>query len=189
MKQPTIIFITGLPATGKTTIGNEIRQKLEIPFFSKDIIKELLFDSLGFSDREWSKKIGQAAYLILDNIIKEELMAGRTFILESNFKPQFDNQKFRDWQKQYNFKSIQIICSTEPKILFERFKQRTENGQRHPGHRDMDNLDEWEKILSSQKSEPLDIKGRIIDIDTTDFKLVNKQEIIEEIKAELSNLL
>ncbi|MFZ4462043.1 MAG: AAA family ATPase [Patescibacteria group bacterium] len=41
-----LIIITGLPCTGKTTLGRKLAEELRLPFVSKDDFKELLFDDL-----------------------------------------------------------------------------------------------------------------------------------------------
>ena len=46
------ILITGIPASGKTTLAEYIAKELQIPMFSKDQMKELLFDEVGFHSRE-----------------------------------------------------------------------------------------------------------------------------------------
>jgi predicted kinase len=58
MKKNLLIVITGLPGTGKTTLGRKLAEELALPFISKDDIKELLFDGLGWEDRAKLKKWG-----------------------------------------------------------------------------------------------------------------------------------
>jgi adenylate kinase family enzyme len=60
-----MILISGLPCTGKTTLARKIAQKFRLPLISRDDIKESLFDSLGWHDREWSKQLGVASYQLL----------------------------------------------------------------------------------------------------------------------------
>ena len=43
------ILIAGLPAAGKTTISESLSQSLNLPVLSKDKIKELLYDTVGFT--------------------------------------------------------------------------------------------------------------------------------------------
>ena len=50
MSKKYLIIITGELAAGKTSYGKKISNILKIPFFSKDEIKEILFDS--FFDNE-----------------------------------------------------------------------------------------------------------------------------------------
>lgn len=46
------ILITGIPAAGKSTMAEFLSHKLAFPVISKDKIKELLFDDVGFNSRE-----------------------------------------------------------------------------------------------------------------------------------------
>lgn len=45
VKNKYMIIVTEELAAGKTTYGKQIAKELQLPFFSKDTIKELLFDS------------------------------------------------------------------------------------------------------------------------------------------------
>ncbi|MCD4704502.1 ATP-binding protein [bacterium] len=185
MSKNLLIIISGLPCTGKTTLSKKIADKFKLPLINKDSIKESLFDSLGFKDREWSKKIGIASYKTLYQIIELLLQTKQSFIVESNFKPEFDNQKFQNLQNKYKFETLQIICETKGKILLERFQKRSESGERHPGHVDHLNYDEFKKILLSEEYEALDIDSKILNINTTDFNKIDYDSIFKIIKSKL----
>jgi len=65
LERPLVLIVTGPPASGKTTIGRPLARALALTFLSKDLFKESLFDSLGGSDREWSRRIGLASTQLL----------------------------------------------------------------------------------------------------------------------------
>lgn len=48
----TIIIMQGGPTTGKTTIGTRLAASLKIPYYSKDGVKEPIFDDIG-CPTEW----------------------------------------------------------------------------------------------------------------------------------------
>lgn len=47
------IVISGIPASGKTTLASQLAPVLNLPLLDKDDILESLFDSLGIGDAEW----------------------------------------------------------------------------------------------------------------------------------------
>ena len=59
------ILVAGMPASGKSTIAVRISKSLGIPMLSKDSIKEVLFDDLGFHSRAEKVQLGTAAMHIL----------------------------------------------------------------------------------------------------------------------------
>ena len=85
MAEPLLVIVTGPPSAGKTTLARRIARDLGIPLFARDDIKEILFDSLGWSDRAWSRKVGHASWQILYHAMEELLRAGQSLVVESNF--------------------------------------------------------------------------------------------------------
>ncbi len=183
MSKTLLILVSGPPCTGKTTLGKRIAKEFRLPFFNKDSIKESLFDSLGIKDREWSKKVGLASYTILYQIIEALLSVKQSLVIDSNFKPEFDTKRFLDLQKKYKFETLQVICKTEGETLFERFKKRSESGERHPGHVDDQNYDEFKEVLLKGKASALAIEGKVFEIDTTDFAKIDYESLFQLIKS------
>ena len=62
-----------MPGTGKTTLAKKISEELNLPLISKDNLKVMLFDALGWKDREWSEKIGNVCYKIMDHVVEAQL--------------------------------------------------------------------------------------------------------------------
>lgn len=178
----SLIIITGLPGTGKTTLGKKLAEEFRLPFIHKDGIKELLFDGLGWKDREWSKKIGGLSMDLLYYITESILKAGKSLIVESNFNPKFSDKKFLDLKEKYDFAPFQVRCITDGEILFDRFAKRA-NSDRHQGHIDSGNIEEWRPILLQGKIEALNIGGEIFDIDTSDFSKLDYAGLIAAIKS------
>ncbi|HAO52176.1 TPA: hypothetical protein DCQ85_01780, partial [Candidatus Magasanikbacteria bacterium] len=110
------------------------------------------------------------------------LKTNKPFIIESPLSDKLDTPKFSKLKKQFDFYPIQINCKCDGKILFERFKQRSEYGKRHPGHVDHLNYEEYEEILLKGKIDPLNIGGKLIDFDSTNFEKIDYKKIFEQIK-------
>ena len=178
----TVLIITGLPGTGKTTLGEQLAQDLEWPFINKDGIKERLFDTLGWSDREWSKKLGIASVDLLYLFAERQLAVGQSFVMESNFHPEFANGEFQALAQKYPFKAVQVECFAEGEILFERFKARALRPDRHPGHVEETQFDQFRAALSKSHAGLLDLEGPTFELDTTDFEKVNYETLLAAIK-------
>lgn len=44
---PLLLVVSGPPASGKTSIAEELAARLRIPFISKDTFKERLYEAFG----------------------------------------------------------------------------------------------------------------------------------------------
>jgi len=183
MNEPLAIIVTGPPGSGKTTVGRQIADTLHLPFINKDGIKELLFDTLGWSDVEWSKKLGVASSAILYHLIEAELRAGAPFVVESNFYPTYDNEKFASLRAQYEFVPFQVFCIADGDLLHERFVARSASGERHPGHSDEMRRDEFEEILRRGRHDPLGIGGETYRLDMSDLDAVDTDGLIAAIRT------
>lgn len=177
-----LILVSGLPCTGKTTLARKISEHLTLPLISRDDIKETLFDSLGWTNREWSRKLGSASYDLLYYFIETLLNTGVSLVVESNFQPQFANSKFLSLRNKYCFDLFQIYLLADSEILLQRFKFRAESGERHPGHVDRLNYEEFRNTLVASGYEPLAECDRLFKIDTTDFASVDYQSLLKVLK-------
>jgi predicted kinase len=182
MPPPLLLLITGLPCTGKTKIGERLARTFSLPLLTKDGIKVLLFDTLGWSDRAWSKKLSEASNCLLLHFAEALLAAGQSLILESNFPPQEFTPRFRLLAERCAFRPVQILCVAEGEELVERFRRRWESGARHPGHVDDQSFEEIRQTLLAGRLAPLEIGGPLIEVETTEFDKIDYKELVEEIR-------
>jgi len=174
-----LIIVTGLPGSGKTEIGNRIALEFSFPIVHKDAIKELLFDRLGWKDRSWSKQMSLLSYDLMTCFLKAQLSAGKSCIVEANFRPEEHRDRFQFLVRQFQCRVIQILCFAEGPVLWERFQNR----KRHPGHLDALTHDEMKPVLLEGKTEPIQVKGKIIRLDTKDFEMLDYQSLFGKIRG------
>ncbi|MCI0551399.1 MAG: ATP-binding protein [Anaerolineae bacterium] len=184
--RPTIIIVTGRPAAGKSTLAKWLAQELKLSLVSKDSIREVLFDRLGWKDREWAQVLGKASIDIMFYFAQAELAVGHSIIMDNSFHPPISTPRFKTLKEQYKAQSIQIVCNSDRETLFQRFKARAESGNRHLGHGDKDVLKELYANLADNSSLVLEIGSSIIEVDTTDFAKVDYQEIMKSVKPLLA---
>ena len=159
-----IILVTGPPGAGKTHLAELLGNDLSLPVIAKDDIKESLFDSLGFSDRKHSIKIGRAAYKLQIQLAKQLIEKSISFILETAFFKQ-SSPELRCLLS--DSKVIQVWCSADTETLIERAKTRP----RHPGHACWDAVIEHElrTKIETGNYDVLDISCTLVTVDTNDF--------------------
>ena len=88
MQRTRLLLITGLPGSGKTTLGRCLAQRYGVPLLSKDLIKEPLLDVLGCSgEAAHSRLLSNASFAVLFAVTREILTANRDLVLEGNFRP------------------------------------------------------------------------------------------------------
>ena len=80
-----LIILSGLPASGKSTVARMLQTAFPYPILEKDRIKECLFDTLGFQSHEEKRRLDAAAARILLQTAEELLAAGGSVILDNNF--------------------------------------------------------------------------------------------------------
>ncbi|MBN1920337.1 MAG: AAA family ATPase, partial [Anaerolineae bacterium] len=159
---PWLILVTGAPATGKTALSVPLAARLQVPLLTKDAIKERLFDTLGWSDREWSKRLGSASFALLYDWLALHLRVGAPLVVEANFKPQFDTPKFAALRECCPFTLLQIVLVAAPEALQARFAARSAAGERHPGHVDTTFEGEFAAQLQAELYGPLELDSTVV---------------------------
>ncbi len=185
--RPLLVIVTGPPGAGKTTLGRRLAERVRLPYISKDGFKETLFETLGWSDRDWSQRLGAASVALLYHVAEALLAAGQSLIVESNFWPALANPRMLALQRAYGCDILQLYCTAAPDVLTQRYRARWQNGERHPGHVEDTRLADFDAALRADAYAPLSVGGRMLTVDTTDFAAVDEQALVAAVRAALAD--
>ncbi len=159
-RAPLLVVVTGMPASGKSTVAELLAERLSLPLVAKDEIKELLYETIGTGDVGFSGRLGGAAYALVFAGAARVLRAGQPVIAEANF---FRGSAEPELAALPSHRLVQVHCSAPLDLLVERYRSRA----RHPGHNDGDKIDELAARLASGAHDPLDLDGELIELDTS----------------------
>jgi len=173
----TFVVISGLPGSGKTTLGRQLAPVLNLPLIDKDDILGRLFESKGVGNAAWRRTLSRESDVILQ---REAMSSADGAILASFWRlpgMPSDSGTPADWLDAASHDVVHVHCCCELEVAASRFIQR----RRHPGH--LDDETSSEDVLASLRKlsqMPLLDIGRRIDVDTS--LAPNLQEVIRAIR-------
>lgn len=126
-----IILVTGLPATGKTTLARALAARYGVPLLAKDLIKEWLMDSTGPIDAARSRQLSDMSFTMLFAQLAETAQAGADAILEGNFRAGQHEAALREIP---DARIAQVLCRVPETMRLRRIAMRAADPARHPGH-------------------------------------------------------
>ena len=181
-----LLIVTGPPCAGKTTLAAQLGRELLMPVIHRDVLKEILFGTLGSKDRAWSREVGGASYDLLFSFLESFLQAGYPCIAESNFEIGRATDRLKSLCETYNFTPIEILCTADIKTLRERYLARLESGERHAGHVDHLNLDDISERWANERHGSLGLSGQSIQVDTTNFGDPERDLLLKDLQQILA---
>jgi predicted kinase len=180
-----VVIVNGLPGVGKTTLARQIATALGWPLMTKDMYKESLFDTLGWSDRAWSRQLSQASMALVMMWVRAEVLAGRDCVVEANFESDRDTPRLLAAIADCDVVWVQVLVVCDGATLWERHQQRGADGSRHPGHQEAAVAVELRERLLEGRVAPLLLPGTLIEVDTTDWQRVSLPAVLQKITTSL----
>lgn len=181
VKGKKAIFITGDLASGKSTYSKYLSSMFKIAVFNKDSIKEVLGDTIGFSNREENLKLSIATIKLIENCFEQLALVGDPIILEGNFHTG-DLRNLNEIAKKHNYQTLTIVLEADINILHKRYLNRINNEQRHKVHLSLplDNFDEFKNYIN--KSRNRITFENTVKVNAKDFSYFENEAMIKTIK-------
>lgn len=126
----SIIVISGLPASGKTTLAHLLGAELGFAVIDKDDFLEVLLGSVQEFDAEFRHRCSREA----DKQFEEAARVAGDAILVSHWQRPDEHRESGTpsaWLREFDT-VIEIVCHCSVATAVQRFKNRN----RHPGHGD-----------------------------------------------------
>ena len=193
-KKMYCILVAGLPASGKTVMADVLSKDLGIPVISKDKIKEIMYDTVGFHSRKEKVALGVASMEIMYYMAEQHMKCGLPFILENNFE-HISREGLEKLLCKYGYHGITVLLTGDDRILYQRFVARNGTAERHRGHVVNDCYPEKERRevppmsyeafvngFTERGMDNFSIGDSKIIVDTTDFKKVDYVGLLRKIK-------
>jgi predicted kinase len=163
---PTLVIVSGAPATGKTTLARRLATDLRLPLLLRDELKETLADAIGLpSDVAASARLGTGAYAVLYLVALRLLEAGSGVVIESNFRRVQSEQELRPLIARSD--AGLIHCTTAASVVEGRYIERHGRGERHAAHLDADRATALAADLAAGSFDLLDLAVPTLVVDTT----------------------
>jgi Shikimate kinase len=174
------VVITGLPASGKSTIGRAIASELAWPFFDKDQFLESLFQATVTNEAAERHVLSRIA----DESFRASAFASAGAVLATWWR---HPRSFKESGTSPEWLSscfvVEVYCSCPPLVAVERFMART----RHPGH--LDRMRSRGQLLTQFTEQsslgPLGL-GPLIEVNTT--SALEVPAILEQINHAFATL-
>lgn len=136
------IVVSGLPASGKSTVGAELAQRLQLPLLDKDDYLEGLFETRGCADESTRRRLSRES----DMLFQRDVLEQRAAVLVSHWRPHRsgpDSGTPLEWIAESFGRIVELHCDCAVETATHRFATR----KRHPGHGDdrrkMDEIQSW----------------------------------------------
>jgi len=154
-----LTVVTGLPASGKSTVGELLSRELGLPLIDKDTILEALFDSLGCPDPDVRMRLSRAsdevlfslagslANPVLVNWWRHDTAPTRLLAITSTI--------------------VQVYCDCPVEVAAARFEARDRHRGHHDRRRSPAEIEEGIRRAREASPGPLGLRGPLIRVETS----------------------
>jgi predicted kinase len=161
--RPFVVVISGMPGSGKTTLGRDLSDALHLPLVSRDLIKTGMHVTVHSTDPRESKRFASAAFDVFFAAIDHLVASGVSTIVEAAFHRERSADSLARLHEQADV--AHLATQIDPTVALRRYRERAERGERHPAHADLDNL---ETLAADTAKYRLDHPEPLLRVDTTD---------------------
>jgi len=175
-----LLLIMGDLACGKSTFANILSKRYNTNVFGKDSIKEVLGDTIGFTNREENLKLSRATMELMFFLFSEFAKLGKPLILESNFHTK-ELETLHKLAAEQDYDILTLVLRGDVKLLHKRYLHRMQNENRHPVHLSttLDVFEDFKGYVEYTRKE--EIPGKVLEIEANDFSYQSDEAILNSV--------
>ena len=170
-----LIIITGDLAAGKSTLAASLGAELKIPFLTKDSLKEIACDAIGFTNREENRRLSVSATESMIYMFNQMAIVDQDIILEANFRNN-EIRRIKAIADEYTYTVVLLSLTGEIHLLYQRFLDRLTT--RHVAHTSLNldmSLDRFAEYIESIRNEDM-----LYPVHKIDMTYLDEDEVVEE---------
>jgi predicted kinase len=152
-----LILVTGVPGSGKTTLGSALASQLNAPFLCLDAIKEELHAGNG---RLTGLDLRIAAEVTLEKCLAQ---AAETVVLDIWIQPGRDTDRIAEMLRRQGRTVVEALCRVPAPIAVQRYRSR----DREPPHLPADEETLARIRAGVEEVTPLGV-GTSVELDTSE---------------------
>ena len=177
-----VVLITGDLAAGKSTLADNLSKALNFTCIKKDSVKEIICDSVGFTNREENRRISVAAVNSMILFLEHNLKVGGEVILEDNFRLS-EILQIKELINSYKAQLFVIYLYGDNKVLYNRFLSRVPT--RHKAHLSIGLDKDYNKYVAYVQ----ELRDQLTGIDCLKLDMINlsKEEVLEKAIEYINN--
>ncbi len=170
-----LIVITGDLAAGKSTLAFSLSKYYQIPFITKDSLKEIACDVIGYSSREENRELSIVATSDMIYFFKQCALVKQDLILEANFRTE-ELKELEAIADENNYQVVLLVLTGDIPLLYQRFLDRLPG--RHIAHRSIhleESYDRFADYINSLRDQDFVFTPNYLDMSNLD-----EDEVVEE---------
>ena len=178
----TMILVSGMPATGKTSFASWLSQTLHSPLVCYDHIKEKVLEIMHQSCKDPAQHhlFSTMPYNLFWFNVEAMMKSSTVFIAEYFFTNQMVDT-LQSLTSQYQYETITVHMDTSAEFAYERFQERNLHTATAQGLRPMD-ISFEQFVNGTKQNKDFRYGSRLIHVDTGDFSSVSYDNILSKIK-------
>ena len=172
-----LIVITGDLAAGKSTLALALSEHYQIPFVTKDSLKEIACDVIGYASREENRELSIVATSDMIYFFKQCALVKQDLILEANFRTD-ELKELESIADEYGYQVVLLVLTGDIPLLYQRFLDRLPG--RHIAHRSIHLEQSYEKFaeyINSLRNQDFVFTPNYLDMSNLDEDEVTEEAI------------